>query len=529
MLVPIRMAGSIGVVRDVPAHELPVNAWTNSKNVRMFEGFAELSKGYQDAFSADPTIAPLAILPYRSPNAIMWVYTGTAKAYVHDGSSESNITRGSGDYTGTASDRWTLLDFGGVVVLNNGVDAPQQWDGVPTNTAADLSNWPANYTAGAFGKYRNYLVAGDITKSGTRSPHLVLWSDPAETGAVPSSWDVTDATKLAGEKQIREAGGAILDFHEVGDINVIYKEGAMVAQTLTGGLDVFGFRTITEELGIFAKGTIKNFKDQQRRNRSFVFGADDIVVHDGFNIQSVVDQRLRRWLYQNIDTTNYGRAFVANDVRRQEMWACFPEAGHTWCNLALVWNWVTGAFSIEEIPDLSALAYGFYDPSVQPLRYSDLSATPYRVFDTKYTAPRFNPTEKSLLGSSYADTKLYEMNISGAFDGTAIQASMERTAWGFILDRYGKAVPNTELYKMCTEIYPHFDGVGTVQIQVGSQKTVRSPVKWGPIHDFVIGTDKKVNPWIGGNLLSFRILSQGQPFWRMSGMDVDIRIAGSHW
>ena len=39
---------------------------------------------------------------------------------------------------------------------------------------------------------QNYLIALDLTKSGTRYPHMVKWSAAADPGTVPASWDETD-------------------------------------------------------------------------------------------------------------------------------------------------------------------------------------------------------------------------------------------------------------------------------------------------------------------------------------------------
>ncbi len=125
MIIPIDMTGSVGVIRDLPAHELPPNVWSDGRNVRMFEGYLEKSKGYADAFSADPGVAPRNVFPYKVGENMFWVYPNLTSIRVHDGASEFNITKVAATYGATEEAGWSISDFGGVLVLNNGVDVPQ--------------------------------------------------------------------------------------------------------------------------------------------------------------------------------------------------------------------------------------------------------------------------------------------------------------------------------------------------------------------------------------------------------------------
>jgi hypothetical protein len=80
-----------------------------------------------------------------------------------------------------------------------------------------------------------------------------------------------------------------------------------------------------------------------------------LILHNGQGPQSIVQGRMRKWLFNNLDTTNYARAFVVANYQTNEVWVCFPESGMAACTLALVWNWQDDTFSTRQ---LSNVTYG---------------------------------------------------------------------------------------------------------------------------------------------------------------------------
>jgi hypothetical protein len=199
-------------------------------------------------------------------NAVVGVATDAAD--FDTGFTISILEQGGTDYTGGADDRWTGGEFGGFVILSNGIDVPQFWDKDTGNRAKDLVGWPQADSAKVVRPFLNFIVAADLTESGVRNIYKVRWSDAAETGTIPDSWTAL-ATNLSGTKLLQETAGGIVDMWHLGDENFIYKEDAIWRQRFIGVPSVFSWKPLTRQLGVFSKDCVRNFKDD---TRSAVFG-----------------------------------------------------------------------------------------------------------------------------------------------------------------------------------------------------------------------------------------------------------------
>ena len=208
-------SASRGVVRDEPAHLLPPEVWTTALN--MYSKGLSLAKfpGWVQIFGT-PGVAPHFALPVLSPSQAFWLYTSLTKGYVYDGSAHTNITRQTAavdvDYTATATRQWNGTLFGGIPILNNGIDVPQFWGTLSVGTKlANLTNWPATLRAAVVRAFGAYLIAIYITDAGTVYPHLVKWSSEAtDPGTLPGSWDETDETVDTGEYDLPDTNAGLL-------------------------------------------------------------------------------------------------------------------------------------------------------------------------------------------------------------------------------------------------------------------------------------------------------------------------------
>ena len=207
-IVTIPAVGGQGLIRDQLPQELDQSAWSDAQNIRFAEGSAWRFLGDTQVLDA-PAVTPYWIGAYNTTATRYIVHAGLAAVYVDDGSTRTDIT-GTAP-TGGVDDRWTGGTLNGVLILNNGVDKPQYWGGNVANNLATLTNWDANHLCAVMRPYRNYLVALDVTKSGTRYPHMVKWSSPAEPGTVPASWDEADPATDAGEVDLAETSDLMVD------------------------------------------------------------------------------------------------------------------------------------------------------------------------------------------------------------------------------------------------------------------------------------------------------------------------------
>jgi hypothetical protein len=90
-----------GLNLDQPPWELAPGYWSAGQNIRFRAGKAQRVGGI--ASSLTPSITPYFILPYSSGATRYALYAGLTKAYVHDGTTETEITRTSTSAPATVS------------------------------------------------------------------------------------------------------------------------------------------------------------------------------------------------------------------------------------------------------------------------------------------------------------------------------------------------------------------------------------------------------------------------------------------
>lgn len=517
--VPIHNIGSIGVVKDTPAHLLPPEAWTDAVNVEFDDNKALKTQGYAEIYDP-PTVAPYWLISVFTGSSRVWVYAGLTDAYVISGGTHTEITRVSGDYTGTAIDRWIGGILGGIPVFTNGVDDPQSWDPQTVATKlVDLPNWPASTLCKNIKPFKNYLVALDITKAGARFPHMVKWSHSAIPGAIPNSWDESDPTKDAGEKEVGDTNqGPLVDQLPLGDVNLIYKENSTWGMQFIGGQFIFRFfKVFPSGVGLLAPHCVAQVP---KNDLHFMATPDDLIIHAMADPTSVLDKRRKKWLAARLSSTQAAKSFVTIDYSRDQMWFCFAEEGETWPNLALTWEWTTGALGTRELSPAAHMAVGPVPDLVTDTWDSD--AAVWNSDSTLWDFEEGRPTDQLIVQADPVNTKLYLHNRTNQANAVNITSRLERTGLAIIgQDRQGNPKVDLQRRKMASRIWPKMRG-GPVNVYLGSQEFIDGPITWVGPEVFTPGIDAYVDIVNQGLLLGVKFESTGDVFWELDGYDIDV-------
>jgi len=525
MIVPFDKTGQYGVIEDIPSNEIPAEAWSAATNVRFNDGYAEKSLGHIEPFGA-ASIVPYQVFPEEGVTQFYWVYAGLTKAYITDGVTHTNVTRQSAsvdvNYTGDADDEWTGGDLNGIPIMCNGVDDPQMHNPpAPGTKFADLSNWPANTTAAVVKPFKNFLIALDVTESGTRYPYMVRWSHPADPGAVPSTWDYTNATKDAGRTTVSTNGGFLVDGGALRDSFIIYGEHSTQSMRFIGGQNIFQFREIFADSGIFAKRCWVSFGGQH-----CVLTTDDLIVHDGVNKQSIGDSRIRSNLFTALDgATNSSRTFLSHNHETNEVWVCYPEADDDFPTKALIWNYSHNTFGYRDLPGAMDIKFDVVDSTVSSVWDvdSDTWDSDLSVWDTV----AYSPTKRAMLMAGTSDTKLYENDATNQFNGVNMTATLERQGLAIVgRGRDGQAKVDYDSVKRIKRIYPSFSGTGTVNVYLGTQDVIGGTVTYGDAQPFVIGTDRKIDTRSTARIHAIKFESTTDARWKLHGFDLDLDVVG---
>jgi hypothetical protein len=519
-IVNLNNIGEIGVITDVHPQELPDGAFSSVSNVRFADQAVQKIEGHSQVFGT-PSITPIWLLPVQTPANAYWVYPGTDKVYTTDGSSHFNITRQTAavdvDYSATLDLNWNGGVIGGIPILNNGVDDPQMWTPVQTSQRLQSLTWDGSntwedkvYKASVIRPYRDFLVALDVTKAGTRNTRLVMWSTSAVSGTVPHTWDKDDQTEDAGEFELSQSNGDCIDQAVLRDINIIYKDDSIWAMQYIGGQDIFRFYQIFGDVGILSRRCAKEFN-----GKHFVITNGDVIIHDGIQKQSVAEGKIRDAIFASIDTTNYQRTFVVPNYAKSEMWVCIPSSGATSPDHAHIWNWDTETWSERILPNSPHIAYGIINDSAAPTNW-DADTQVWNDDTTVWDAKTFNPTDRKLL---MAATNLYELDNTTQFAGVDFAATAERTGLHF---------GETDKIKYINAIWFRTSGTGTFTLTLGYQMVPNEPITWGSSSTYTLGTSKKINTRISGRYIAYRIQSTSDANWKVNNIGFDIKLVGKN-
>lgn len=506
----IQKVGSIGVIQDVPGHELPGPAWTTVNNVRMRNNGARRILGHSQVFST-PSVTPYAVFNVPGINdQTFWFYFSLAAAYVVESGVHSNVTRASGAYTAASGRDWIATILGGIPIFNNGADVPQYWSALSVSQVLQaVANWPSTHRAKVIRSFGNYLFALNVTISGTNQPHKVLVSHKADPGSLPSSWDVTDATKDAVSFELTDIkGGEILDGLPLGNTLIVYKKNSTHTVRFAGGIDIWARDRLFETSGILATRCVCAFDNGTKH---FVATQNDIIVHSGDrNPVSVVEGRNKEAIFSEMDSTYYYNSFVFENAKQKEVWFCYPTTGSQIPNKAFIYNYDNKTPTFRTFNGLSA-DLGVVSDSSDATWGSDTD-----TWDSD-TSQWSTAGREAIIFAAPDDVKLYKLDDGYAFGALTVTAVLERVGLVYESDHVDFG---TRL--LITRLWPKITGLGKWTVRVGAAESRDGTITWSNAVLFNPATDEwvDVTPPVNGRIPAVRFESQENVASTVEGYDL---------
>ena len=521
-IVSVAPVGAIGIVKDIKPAELPPGAWSDGRNVQFQQGAVNSAPDSVVLLQDTPIALNSAIPSAITTNGFAsWVVGGATKLYAFVVGTLTDISRVSGGaYTGAAGKRWSGGVLSGITVVHNGTDVPQAWmTPDPAVPVIPLANWPTGLTANCLRSFKQFLVALDVTKSGTRYPTLVKWSHPADPGTVPVSWNEADATKDAGEYPLSETPGYCVDCLSLRDINVIYKQDSVWGMQYIGGEYVFKFYKMFGDFGVPQRDCVI----EHVSGKHCVFTGTDLIVHDGQTVQSVLGGRLRSML-KTLSAAQLTSAFLSANMNAKEVWLSFRMATDSTvaADTAIVYNWESNTSSIRSLPNYTFIANGRLDPPTIGVATWATATGTWSSHTEEWGEVQAIPSQMRMFGLK-ADSILWVDAV-----GTSAQNCwVERQHLGF--PAKANVAPDLSSEKLVTRMWPRITGKtgDVVNITLGVSENPAKPTVWEPTQQFVIGVDEWVDCTLTGKMFGMRFESIGTSQWTFSGMDADVVLTGA--
>lgn len=531
MRIPVGDLSQYGIVKDIRDNMLPANAWTDGKNVRFYDGKVMTARGGSRIMDPPP-IPPYWLMYVFSPFAghFIWIGAGLNKVYAFDTTAWFNITRQTtgADVNYTAT-KWNGGNLAGIPVLNNGFDLPQYWSAIDSSIRlANLTNWPTTWRTKVMRPYLNFLLALNMTESGVNYPHRFRWSQPAQPNGIPVTWDETDPTKQAGISELMDVfSGSIIDGLPLRDAFIIYKERATWGMRFTGGIYVMNIYPIFHDTGILSQDCACTFGEPSEH---FVFTGEDLIVHDGQNLQSVANKKVRRWIMSNIDKQNFANSYVVPYTDQNEIWTCIPTQGNIYPDTAVVWNLIDGSFSLRALKNAA-----FITPGVIPSLFTVLAwnvATQTWDSSIQQWSPDQSPAyRRALLQADPIDVATIQLDTTQQYLGVNYDCRVERTGLAVAgVSSDGEPISNKDIRKLVRGAWVSASG-GPFGIQVARQHELEGPITWGTVYPFNPGSDVYVGVLDDTDdqacrLFGLRFLWTSQSQGELNSIDLDIEPLG---
>lgn len=539
-IAPVRGLGKYGIITDISPYNLPTEAFSSGNNIRFAEGAVKRAPIFRIVDSTITPPTPAHITAFYGPdgNDTLFYARDNGSLYKYLGGTETDVTP-AGFVTGTNAFPFTSCVLAGVVYINRMSHEPYKFIPGTDSQFATLTGWDANHRCRALRKFNDYLIALNITKSGVEHPNMVKWSDTnVAYGAVPPSWDHTDPTKNAGENYLADADSPILDGLALRNSFIIYTENQCWIMEHIGGREIFSFRKL---YGDAATGILNTNCVVEVDGRHYVFGREDIYVHDGLSKRSLASDKIRTSIYKYLKAANSSRFFVTHDPRRQEVLFCFQsaESNIKWPNVergnrAWAYNYVNDTWAPRDLPNTSSAVYAKVNQvetwtSVAGT-WADVGGVWAGQADGKDRHLVFIGAADSASGLSSSKILVLDNATNNALLNYTLDAESTVDAYveriGLDLDELGIQLSG---YKVASALYPQarvFNVDTILRYRVGGSLFGQEGVEYADEQLLLPDTEYKVDFTEGGRYLAIKLEVFGSVDFEWSGYDANIHVLG---
>lgn len=561
--LPLRDLGQLGVITDANPYSLPPNAFSKAQNVIFDENRVQRAPLFKQLFpavrsltsytdstgtfdaqagtydAAEGTAASSArfVGSFADPafGETVFVCDNDGQVRSYPNGSLAFVGPGSGGVTNELP--WTHAQVAGLSFLAREGARPYARNlKTDTNYSLMAGDWVSTHTAKVVRSYLDYVIMLNVTKGTVEYPTMVKWSNPVEYSSAVTAvaWDPSNPAFIAGENILGEMTSGIRDGQVLGSNFVVYAQEQVWLMEYTGSSLVFNFRRLFPTGGIFNTNCVVEIE-----GKHFVFGEDDLYVHDGVSKQSIADGRVRREVYNAINRSKRTAAFVMHDSVSNLVYFCYNTLSNEvkwkntqFCNQAAVYNYRSDTWSFMDLPNVVGGAESNID--LQANTYPQVSAS-YEVYNSAYVSfEGVKPNVTIALGitdtaNGLTESRVYAVDLPAVSltnlpvtEETKASAVVERT--GIDLDDPGTGLP-LRAYKTITEIVPQaaFDAASSTFIwEIGSADLATSAVLYRTRTVFDPSVDYKVDTKVSGRYLAYRITSESLENFKISGFDATV-------
>jgi hypothetical protein len=539
-IVPLRDIGKLGVLTDIDPYDLPSTAFNFAKNVRFENNRVERGSVFRTVtgLKADPRLLVGYSDKNTNPQLVTMYADGTLGQW--NGTTETDVTP-TGFTPSVLDVPTTYAIVNNVVFLNRPDHIPwfRSKDGLAQFTPLPTSagNWVSTTTAKAIASIKGVVVALNLTKNGSQYPNNVLWSNFVPLDQAPD-WDITVATfpsSSAGENTLADMKAPIVGGLALKENLMIYGQDETWYMQYVGGNDMFKFDRV------FQKGMLNPNCVVEAEGIHYVFGPNDIWMHDGVTQKTLAQSKVRQFIYDGMRKFNQNSFFVAHNQAQTEILFCyvsddkyvrFPSKASNGCNRAAIYNYAADTWYFADIPYLTASTKLIVNKSVA----FDSDSLSFDNHGGSFSASQNETKEQFVTGgnanATYGLTNSLRTfsRYSAATTAFPLDASASSSAFlyreGLDLDELKAEL---EGYKLCSSIYPQIrldPSAAPLVFTVGACDHPNASPIWGNTQTYD-KTYTKLDHNIAGRFLAYKIEQTDLKPFSITGFDIDLTILGN--
>ena len=352
----------------------------------------------------------------------------------------------------------------------------------------------------------------------------------------PDSWDAADTTKSAGFNDLSQMTTPIIDGATLGSNFLIYSSDQVWLMEFVGGTFIFNFRKLFNDAGVVNQNCIVEVE-----GKHYVFDQNDIYMTDGVSRQSLVDGRIKDYVFSSIDTSAFNRCFVQYDQAREEIYFCYKSADDMaeftngdGCNRAAVYNYRSDTWSFMDLPNV----YAGTSANVNTVSTYASTTLTYDTAGGTYAAQDAGFTRNILmLGQASSVDGLTASKIfglDGINENSSLSEPLDTVATKPIkLERVGIDLDEAQLplsgYKNITKMVPQFVTTAPNKefvVSMGAADLATSDPTYETSFTFDSSTAYKIDSRASGRYLSYKIETTDVKDFTISGFDFDVLATG---
>lgn len=425
--------------------------------------YGEVYKPFADLAAVTNALATACkgSFSYRDSDGNVTIFAGTlTKLYKLSGTSWTDVTRASGDYTTGSDGFWDFVNFGTLVIATNYNDDIQVFDTATDTQFSQLSATAPRCRRMAIVK--NFLVCVDTVDGDGAIGYRVRWSPLADPQGV---W--TDSITTQADHQDISGGDYSNSFvAQIEEYGVIVQGRSIWRMDYVGGDAIFSINPLYTGRGsLLPRSCISNGKSL------FILAEDGWYQLEGGELTGIGDKKIDKYFYSIFDQTNDFNLNVQIDPLNKLLVVAFPtkDAGTASCDMMMLYNWADKKWSqIVENTDclFSYISTGYNMDNMDSI-FPSVDAMPFSLDSRLFTGG------KTSLGAFTTTHAL------GTFTGDTKTALLQTS----------EIRPNSSGFSIVDTVIPYIEGKGTISARLGSRSVLGDDPTWT---DFV-----SQNPYTG--------------------------------